>query len=147
MSITKTVCLLALVSGFVFASEGWMTDYDAALKKAKAEKKTVILDFTGSDWCGWCIRLDKEVFSQKAFKDYAKDNLVTVMLDFPSKKKISDELKKQNAELAKKYKVRGYPTIFLLNSEGKQIAQTGYKRGGAEAYVKHLKALIEKASK
>ncbi|MDT8391660.1 MAG: hypothetical protein RRC34_14260, partial [Lentisphaeria bacterium] len=93
------------------------------------------------------FQVDKEVFSQQAFKDYAKDNLVTVFLDFPAKKKISDELKKQNAELAKKYKIRGYPTVILLNSEGKKIAQTGYRRGGAEAYVKHLKSLIEKGSK
>ena len=147
MSISKTIVALALVSGFAFAAEGWMTNYDDALKKAKAENKTVMLDFSGSDWCGWCKRLEKEVFSQKAFKDYAKDNLVTVVLDFPREKKISDAEKKQNMALMKKYKVRGFPTIILLNSDGEKIAQTGYRRGGAEAYVKHLKALISKGSK
>ncbi|MDT8391733.1 MAG: thioredoxin family protein [Lentisphaeria bacterium] len=58
MTIIKTACLLTLVSAFAFAAEGWMTDYDAALKKAKAENKVVILDFSGSDWCVWCVRLD-----------------------------------------------------------------------------------------
>lgn len=146
MTTIKIAYALALMSGFALAAEGWMTDYDAALKKAKAENKSVLLDFTGSDWCGWCIRLKKEVFSQKAFKEYAKDNLVTVELDFPQRKKLSADVKKQNAELMKQYKVRGFPTIILLNSDGEKIARTGYRRGGAREYVKHLKSLIKKGS-
>lgn len=137
----------SLFTTAVIAAEGWMTDYDAALKKAKAENKTVLLDFSGSDWCGWCVRLDKEVFSKDEFKAYAKDNLVTVLIDFPRKKQLDATLKKQNQELAEKFKIRGFPTVVLLNSEGEKIAQTGYRKGGPEAYVKHLKELIAKAAK
>jgi len=142
MNVAKVIAGFCLVAVAGIAAEGWLTDYDAAVAKAKAEKKTILLDFTGSDWCGWCIKLDKEVFSQKAFKEYADKNLVPVVLDFPRKKEQSEEIKKQNRELQKKYKIRGYPTIILVNSEGKEIARTGYQRGGAEKYVEHLKTLI-----
>jgi thioredoxin-related protein len=98
-----------------------------------------MLDFTGSDWCGWCIKLKKEVFSQEAFQEYAESELVLVELDFPRNKLQSDELKAQNQALAQKYGVRGFPTIILLSPEGELIARTGYRPGGAEAYVAHLK--------
>ncbi|MEO0508446.1 MAG: thioredoxin family protein [Verrucomicrobiota bacterium] len=146
---THAFLKLALVASlFVFAglahagSGDWMTEFDAAAAKAKAEKKPMLLDFTGSDWCGWCIKLDKEVFSQSAFKDYAGDNLVLVELDFPSRKKQSAELQAQNKALAEKYGIRGYPTIVLLTPEGDLIEKTGYRRGGPEKYVDHIRELI-----
>ena len=135
--------LLALSLSSAFAGgDGWMTDFEAAKAKAKAEGKPMLLDFTGSDWCGWCIKLDKEVFSQDAFKAYAAESLVLVELDFPNNKPISDELKAQNEALAEKYGIRGFPTIVILSPEGEKIDQTGYRRGGAEAYVEHLKEII-----
>ena len=73
----------AVTSSVAMAAAGWDDNYEKALEKAKTEKKMVLLDFTGSDWCGWCMKLDKEVFSKKEFKDYAKENLVLVELDFP----------------------------------------------------------------
>ena len=79
----------------------WMDDYEAAVKLAKAENKLLLLDFTGSDWCGWCIKLKKEIFDQKEFVAYAEENLVLVELDFPRKKKLTESLQKQNKELAK----------------------------------------------
>ena len=124
----------------VFASSGWMTDMDKAMKLSEKTGKPILADFSGSDWCGWCVKLDKEVFSKKAFKDFAKDNLILVLLDFPSKKRISSKLKKQNAALAKKYKVRGYPTVLLLDSKGKVIVKTGYRRGGPQGYISFLKS-------
>ncbi len=133
---------VAIAAG-AFASEGWMTDFDKAKEKAKAENKHILIDFSGSDWCGWCIKLDKEVFSQKEFKEYAKDNLVLMLADFPrDKSKISDEVQKQNDKLSKEYGVRGFPTVFILSPDGKTVAKTGYQAGGAEAYVKHIKSLI-----
>lgn len=123
-----------------------MTDFEAAKAKAAAENKPMLLDFTGSDWCGWCIKLDKEVFSQEAFKAYADESLVLVELDFPSKKPISDELKAQNEALAEKYGIRGFPTIVILSPEGELIDTTGYRRGGAEAYVEHLKEIVAAGS-
>jgi len=117
----------------------WMTDLPAAQKKAKAEKKLVLMDFTGSDWCGWCIKLNKEVFSTKEFADYAKDNLVLVEVDFPRRKELSSEQKKANDALQSKYKAEGFPTIVVLNSEGQQVwKQVGYMEGGPKAWIAKL---------
>lgn len=151
---TKRLTLLALLAGAFFfsiaaqaepASEshsGWMTDFDAAKAKAAAENKPLLVDFTGSDWCGWCIKLNKEVFSQQAFKDFAKENLILVELDFPRKKAQSAELAAQNQALAEKYAVRGFPTILILDAKGEVIKQTGYRRGGAEKYIEHLQGIL-----
>ncbi len=124
------------------AGEAWMTDFAAAKIIAAAEQKPLLLDFTGSDWCGWCIKLDKEVFSQKAFKEFAADNLVLVELDFPRGKEQSEDLKAQNKALAEKYEIRGFPTILVLSPEGELIEKTGYQRGGPEVYVAHIKEIL-----
>ena len=141
------ISLLSLLGLYasLSASEGWLTDFEAAKVKASEEQKSLLLDFTGSDWCGWCIKLDKEVFSQQAFKDFAADSLVLVELDFPRAKGQSAELKAQNKALAEKYNIRGYPTILVLSPEGELIEKTGYQRGGAEAYVAHIKEIIASA--
>lgn len=122
----------------------WLENYAEALAAAKQLKRPVLIDFTGSDWCGWCIKLDREVFSQKAFLKYAKRDLVLLKLDFPQRKKLSEALQKQNMELAKKFGIRGFPTIVIVDAEGKELARTGYQRGGAKNYVDHLKDLLEK---
>lgn len=138
------IFIFALCLGLsVFASgKGWMTDMDAAMKLSAKTGKPILADFSGSDWCGWCVKLDKEVFSKKAFKDFAKDNLILVLLDFPRSKAMSAKLKKQNAALAAKYGIRGYPTVLLLDSKGKVIVKTGYRRGGPKGYIKFLKSKI-----
>jgi thioredoxin-related protein len=144
----KWLMWLAVVSmsAGVFAADGWETDFAKASAKAKAEGKHILIDFSGSDWCGWCVKLDKEVFSKKAFKSYAKENLILVLADFPrDKSKQSEELQKQNEELSKKYEVRGFPTVYILNPEGKAIDKTGYQAGGPEAYVAYLKKVITEA--
>ena len=84
------------------------------------------MDFTGSDWCGWCIKLQKEVFSQPEFKEYASKNLVLVEVDFPRSKKIADDLKAQNESLAQHFQVQGFPTIIVLDSEGKSLGELSY---------------------
>ena len=122
----------------------WLTDFKEAQQLAEKEKKVMLVDFTGSDWCPWCIKLDKEVFSQKAFQKYAAENLVLVMIDFPKKKQQTPEQKKANDELAEKYKVDGFPTVLLLKPDGSIIVRTGYRRGGAEAYVKYLKKQLKR---
>jgi protein disulfide-isomerase len=126
-------------SGGSGGSGGWLTDYDAAMKLAKAEKKKVLLNFTGSDWCGWCIRLDREVFSQKEFLDYAADNYVLVKLDFPQRSKLPAKLQKQNESLAQKFGIRGFPTIVVLNDNGKVHKQGGYVEGGPKAFIRSLR--------
>ena len=146
-SIICGVVAFAGLSVLAGESKEWGTDYEAALRKAKEENKHVLLDFSGSDWCGWCIKLDEEVFSKKPFKDYAATDLVLVLVDFPRGKKQSDELKKQNEKLAEKYRIRGFPTVILLDSEGKLVGRTGYQQGGPEKYVKHLQELVGKGKK
>jgi protein disulfide-isomerase len=134
-----TLLLATLTLPLAAAELDWQTDLPKALAKAKAEKKMVFVNFTGSDWCGWCIKLKKEVFDTKEFADYAKDNLVLVELDFPNKKKQSEELKKANAALAKEYKVRGYPTLLVLNGESQELwRQPGYMAGGPKAWIAKL---------
>ena len=137
------VTYLGLASG-LFASEGWMTDFEAAQAKAKAENKPMLLDFTGSDWCGWCIKLDEEVFSQTAFSQYAAAELVLVEIDFPRRTDQPAKLKAQNEALAQKYGIRGFPTILVLSPEGELIEKTGYRRGGPRAYVAHIKEILAK---
>lgn len=118
----------------------WMTDFEAAKKKAVAESKDLFLNFTGSDWCPWCDKLDSEVFSKKAFVEYAQKNFVFVELDFPNdKSKLSAETQQQNEKLRTEYGVQGFPTIVLTDKERVPFAQTGYVEGGAENYVEHLR--------
>lgn len=123
------------------ADANWQTDLPKAQAQAAKEKKMVLLDFTGSDWCGWCIKLNKEVFSQPAFIDYAKTNLVLVEVDFPTKKKLSAEQTKANDALAKKYNIQGYPTIIVLDGQGKKVGELGYQPGGPKAFVASLEKL------
>lgn len=121
----------------------WLTDYEAAQSQAKAANKPLIVWFTGSDWCGWCMKLDKEVFSKPEFKRWAKDNAILFVADFPHKKPQSAKEKKQNEELASKYGIRGFPTILVFDSNGKQLGRTGYREGGAALYVKHLESFLK----
>jgi protein disulfide-isomerase len=117
----------------------WGTDLPKALAQAKAEKKMVLMDFTGSDWCGWCIKFEKETLSTQKFADYAKTHLVLVVVDFPNKKPQSDALKAANKALGEKYGVDGYPTFVVLNADGKEIGrQVGYLRGGPDAFIAKL---------
>lgn len=131
------------ISTGAFAAEGWITDFEKAKATAKEQSKPIIIDFSGSDWCGWCIKLDKEVFQKQAFKDYAKDHFVLMLADFPSdKSKQSPEVIKQNEKLAKEFGVRGFPTVFVLAADGSIIGKTGYQAGGPEAYLMHIKKII-----
>lgn len=120
----------------------WDEQMSSALARARKLRRPILVNFTGSDWCGWCIRLDKEVFSTPAFKEYAAKNLVLLKIDFPRNKWQTPAERKANMDLARKYGVQGYPTILLLNSKGEVIARTGYRRGGAAAYIQHLQQLL-----
>jgi protein disulfide-isomerase len=131
--LKRNLFLLALLffiisCGAVDASD-WQTDYAKALQMAKAQNKRVLLDFTGSDWCGPCIDLRKRVFSRPEFLKYAEKNLILVEVDFPQRKSQSAELKKQNEKLSGQYGIdrKGFPTIFLLEPSGKVLREfTGY---------------------
>ena len=123
------------------------TVWHTSLAEAKAEsvrrKVPILADFSGSDWCGWCIKLEKEVFSTEVFRKYASENLVLLLVDFPRSKPQPDEIKKQNNELAEKFGIQGFPTVVLLDAEGKKLGQTSYLPGGGDNYVMHLRKLLK----
>jgi protein disulfide-isomerase len=125
------------------AAEGkWLTDYQQALTQAKQENKRVLIDFTGSDWCGWCIKFDKEVYSQQSFVDYADKNLVLLKLDFPQRKPLPAAQREANDKLARQYQVSGFPTTVVLDSAGKQLGKlVGYQAGGPQAFIAKLEKL------
>ena len=124
------------------AESGWLNDYKKAQEEAKASNKILLLNFTGSDWCGWCIKFDRDVLSRPQFKEYARNNLVLVELDFPRVKTQSAELQKQNRQLAQQYEVVGFPTIIALNSDGQKLWEyDGYFAGGPEAFIAELEKL------
>jgi thioredoxin-related protein len=139
--------ILAVLSSVAFAvsslaSEGWLVDYEKAKTQAAAEKKDLLLDFTGSDWCSWCIRLRKEVFEEDAFKKAAPGQFVLVELDFPQDSSKQPEMvRKQNEALRDAFGIEGYPSVVLVDPSGRPYAQTGYQKGGASAYLKHLEDL------
>ena len=136
------VAVSVVCASFARAESAWLNDYKKAQEEAKANKKLLLLNFTGSDWCGWCIKIDKEIWSQPQFKDYARDNLVLVELDFPRRKDQPVEVKKQNLQLAQQYEVLGFPTIVVLNGSGQKLWQfDGYFPGGPEAFIAQLQKL------
>lgn len=124
----------------------WITDLPKAQAKAKSENKLVMMDFTGSDWCPWCIKLNQEVFSQPEFIAYAEKNLVPVEVDFPRKKEQSAQQKQANDQLQQQYKIEGYPTVIVLDSHGKKVGELGYQPGGPKAFIAELEKLKNKSS-
>ena len=133
--------LLALLTGTLsaLAASGWQTDFAAAQTSAKKDSKAILLDFTGSDWCGWCIKMKKDSLDQKAFQEFADKKLVLVEVDFPNNKKQTDAVKKQNEALQKKYNVEGYPTFVLVDGSGKELGRhVGYLKGGPSAFVQKI---------
>ena len=146
----KKALILSLFAVLVLSIAGlaqdgeWHDNFDKAKQEAKSSGKYILLNFSGSDWCGWCIKLSNEVFQEKAFKAYAEKNLVLAVADFPRKTQLSDEVTKQNQNLMEKYGIRGFPTILIISPSGELVAQTGYQRGGPEKYVSHIKELISK---
>lgn len=141
----KKIILITLATVWavmqVHASE-WLTDLPKALDKAKADKKMVLMDFTGSDWCPPCKALHKTVLTSSEFEKFAKDNLVLVVVDFPHSAEQTEELKKSNEALAKKYEIEGFPTVIVLDAQGKQLSkQVGYSGTSAKDFVAELEKL------
>lgn len=162
-NIAYTIAVLAAAGGLLWASGSktdaaareepdagdagkaeWLTDFEAAKREAAERNVPILADFSGSDWCGWCIKLDSEVFGKEEFTKYASKNLVLFVADFPAQKPQPEALKEQNKKLAAKYEVKGFPTVLVLDAKGEVMARTGYRRGGAEQYVEHLKEVLKK---
>lgn len=125
----------------------WLDSYDKAVERAKAEKRLVLADFTGSDWCGWCMKLKKEVFDTPEFQEWAGKNVVLLEVDFPQQKEQPAALKAQNEKLQEKYGIQGYPTILFLDADGKKVGQLGYRAGGAKAWTAEAQKVVDAAKK
>lgn len=125
------------------ANNAWVTNLEDAQVEAAKQGKNILINFTGSDWCGWCKKLKAEVFTKAEFQNWATQNLILVEIDFPKNIFQTEEVKNYNKELARKYGVRGFPTIILLDKELKILGKTGYQRGGAANYIEHLKTFIK----
>ena len=132
------ITLSSLLSS-AHAAVNWVNDFEAAKKKAAIEKKDMLLFFSGSDWCHWCQKLDKEVFSQEKFAREAEKDFILVNLDFPRKKELEKSIKEQNQQLQKTYGIRGFPTVILTDATGIPYAKTGYQQGGVDVYLAQLR--------
>lgn len=132
----------------------WYTDVKEAIKVSNKEKKPLMLFFTGSDWCGWCIRLQKEVLTTPEFTKWAKESVVLVELDYPRSVPQTDEIKKQNSELQHAFGIQGFPTVFFakatVNKEGKVnfegLGNTGYVAGGPTAWLAVADPFVKNAA-
>ncbi|MFT4969589.1 MAG: protein disulfide-isomerase [Chitinophagales bacterium] len=134
----------------------WFLYLEDAFAESKESGKPIIANFTGSDWCGWCIRLKNEVFKTETFQKWAKKNVVLLELDYPRKKQLPEDLKAQNTSLQQAFQVSGYPTLWLFNldfdEESKQfkidaIGKTGYVSGGADAWIGQTNLILESKKK
>ncbi len=148
------VAFLTLTSMSIQAQEEltWHTDMSKATDISIKENKPMFLFFTGSDWCGWCIRLQKEVFKTPEFIKWAKENVVLVELDFPRKNNQTEEVKMQNAQLQQQLQVRGYPTVWFVSAtktaEAKinlnALGSSGYVAGGPKVWIDGANQIIQK---
>ena len=132
------------------SSLDWHTDMNKAIEISVKTQKPMLLFFTGSDWCGWCKRLVKEVYDKPEFAKWAKNNVVLVEIDFPRRSKLSEETQKQNRELQQMFGVRGYPTIWFVKPETKnqasvnlsQLGSTGYVAGGPTKWIESAEKIL-----
>lgn len=129
----------------------WNTNMNKAIEISKKSKKPLFLFFTGSDWCGWCIRLQKEVFKTPEFEKWAKNNVVLVELDFPRRTAQQPEIQKQNAELQQTFAVQGYPTVWIVKASKKdgkinleKLGSTGYLAGGPSVWLANADQILAK---
>ncbi len=136
-----TAMVVATMALSLSASEVWTDDFAAAKTQAAKEKKDMLLDFTGSDWCIWCQRLHQEVLNIDTFQSAAQKNFVLVELDFPREKQLPAPTRKQNEDLRKQFAIEGYPSIYLTDEKGRPYAKTGYAAGGPEKYLESLEKL------
>ncbi|MFY0652533.1 MAG: thioredoxin family protein [Cyclobacteriaceae bacterium] len=129
----------------------WLVDIDEAYQISKQTNKPILANFTGSDWCGWCKKLRSEVFSKQAFKEWAKDNVVLLELDFPRRKRLPEQQMMQNRGLQQAFQVRGYPTIWVFDLEKPDpngqfqihaLGKTGYIRGGSDNFTREVDKMI-----
>ena len=137
------------LAAFVFftpAKPVWLHNMDAAKETAKKEKKLILLNFSGSDWCIPCIKMHEEIFNTDIFSNYANDNLVLVNIDFPRKKKnqLSKEEQSVNDMLAEKYDPTGsFPYTILLDSDGNKLKTwDGFYKNGTDKFIQEIRDVM-----
>ncbi|QEG22598.1 thioredoxin family protein [Mariniblastus fucicola] len=111
------------------ADPKWHQSLTAAIAEAQQSDKLILADFTGSDWCHWCVKLKQDVFETSAFKSWASDNVVLLELDYPKGSQLPPEIHQQNQMLKSRYGISSYPTVLLLDVEGNVRAKMGYEKG------------------
>lgn len=121
----------------------WTTRFEEAASLAKKTQRPLLLFFTGSDWCGWCTKLEKEILENREFVGSTADKFVFVKLDYPMKKKLDAETTRQNEELQKRFAIRSFPTVVLLDPDQQPIGVTGYRSGGGKQYAAHLIKMVD----
>jgi len=119
--------------------DGWFEDFDSAKVVASQENKKILMLFTGSDWCPPCMRLEKAVFEQDAFKEFAEEEVVLMKADFPRRRNLPRARQEANRALAQKYGVRGYPTLFLVDERGEVIDRLSTGARSPEDFIANLK--------
>ena len=155
---TKKMKNILIICSFLFCTfsisaqeknNGWLVNFDKAVELSMKTNKPILANFTGSDWCGWCIKLKKEVFDTPSFKTWAKENVVLLELDFPRRTEQAEEIKKQNRELQQFFKVRGYPTLHMFTvaiADGKtqvtSLGKTGYIAGGPTPWIANANSML-----
>lgn len=149
----KKIFLITLFLAGAFVTQAqelkWYTDVKEAITVSNKEKKPLLMFFTGSDWCGWCIRLQNEVLKTAEFKKWATENVVLVELDYPRRTPQAPELKNQNNELQQAFGIQGFPTIYFTSAESKDgkvnfkgLGQTGYVAGGPTAWLTVAEGIV-----
>ncbi len=129
----------------------WNNNLKNSIEISNKTKKPLLLFFTGSDWCGWCIRLQTEVFKTPEFKKWANENVVLVELDFPRRTVLAPEITEQNNQLQQFFAVQGYPTVWFVNAtlnDGKinmdKLGNTGYLAGGPKVWLDTANGILKK---
>lgn len=120
----------------------WDTNLEAAQAAAEVEGKHLFVYFAGSDWCGWCDRFHKEVLTTSRFRSYLEEGFVPVLIDFPRGIEQSERLKADNQDLARRLGIEGFPTVVLMDSEGKELGRLGYLPGGPNNYISQVRSIM-----
>jgi len=142
----KSTLIIALLCTILASAQNWKTSYEDALSISEAENKPIVLVFAGSDWCGPCIKLERNIWQSEAFVTYSNEHYVLYKADFPRKKanQLTADIKKQNNKLAEMYNPNGhFPLVVLLDSNEKVLGNTGYKKLSPDAYISLLNSFVK----
>ncbi|OAD91562.1 thiol-disulfide isomerase [Aequorivita soesokkakensis] len=140
------IAFVAIVFSITLSAQEWQTDFEIAKQISSEKNRPIVLVFQGSDWCAPCIKLDREIWSSKEFKAYAKEHFVMLQADFPRKKAntLTDDQQEKNNLLAEKYNKQGYfPFVVVLDKDGKVLGEAGYEKTTPATYIEKLESFVK----